>query len=94
MLGSTLSNDPLSEKRFDFQFDNPPYGYEWSKDYDADPFRRDLHPDLRADYVLANSSFNDSDWFRKDVENGSSRLRQQERNSPFNSQSLGLKCND
>ena len=27
---------------------------------------RDLHPDLRADYVLANPPFNDSDWFRKD----------------------------
>jgi len=35
MLGSTLSNDQLSDKRFDFQFDNPPYGDEWSKDYDA-----------------------------------------------------------
>ena len=34
-LGSTLSNDPLSDKRFDFQFVNPPYGYERSKDYDA-----------------------------------------------------------
>ncbi|MES2463063.1 MAG: class I SAM-dependent DNA methyltransferase [Armatimonadota bacterium] len=32
-LGSTLSNDQLSDKRFDFQFVNPPYGYEWSKDY-------------------------------------------------------------
>lgn len=32
----------------------------------ADAFRRDLHPDLRADYVLANPPFNDSDWFRKD----------------------------
>jgi type I restriction enzyme M protein len=30
----------------------------------ADTFRRDLHPDLRADYVLANPPFNDSDWFR------------------------------
>ncbi len=29
-------------------------------------FRRDLHPDLRADFVLANPPFNDSDWFRKD----------------------------
>jgi hypothetical protein len=28
----------------------------------ADTFRRDLHPDLRADYVLANSPFNDSGW--------------------------------
>jgi len=35
MLGITLSNDPLSDKRFDFQFVNPPYGNEWSKDYDA-----------------------------------------------------------
>jgi len=32
----------------------------------ADAFRRDLHPDLRADYILANPPFNDSDWFRKD----------------------------
>jgi type I restriction enzyme M protein len=32
----------------------------------ADTYRRDLHPDLRADYVLANPPFNDSDWFRKD----------------------------
>ena len=27
----------------------------------ADTFRRDLHPDLRADYVLANPPFNDPD---------------------------------
>jgi type I restriction enzyme M protein len=32
----------------------------------ADTFRRDLLPDLRADYVLANPQFNDSHWFRKD----------------------------
>src|SRR6266404_9288586 len=32
----------------------------------ADTFRRDLHPDLRAGFVLANPPFNDSDWFRKD----------------------------
>jgi type I restriction enzyme M protein len=32
----------------------------------ADTFRNDLHPDLRADYVIANPPFNDSDWFRKD----------------------------
>jgi len=32
----------------------------------ADTFRRPLHPDLRADYVIANPPFNDSDWFRKD----------------------------
>jgi len=34
-IGSTLSNDPLPDKPFDFQFVNPPYNYEWSKDYDA-----------------------------------------------------------
>ncbi|MGP8247915.1 MAG: N-6 DNA methylase, partial [Bryobacteraceae bacterium] len=28
----------------------------------SDSFRRDLHPDLKADYVLANPPFNDSDW--------------------------------
>ena len=32
----------------------------------ADTFHRDRHPDLRAEYVLANPPFNDSDWFRKD----------------------------
>ena len=34
----------------------------------ADSFHRDLHPDLKADYVLANPPFNDSDW-------GGDRLR-------------------
>jgi type I restriction enzyme M protein len=28
----------------------------------ADSFRRDLHPDLRADFILANPPFNVSDW--------------------------------
>lgn len=28
----------------------------------ADSFRKDLHKDLKADYVLANPPFNDSDW--------------------------------
>jgi type I restriction enzyme M protein len=28
----------------------------------ADSFHRDLHPDLKADWVLANPPFNDSDW--------------------------------
>ncbi|MDL1888317.1 SAM-dependent DNA methyltransferase [Nitrospirales bacterium NOB] len=28
----------------------------------ADSFHRDMHPDLKADYVLANPPFNDSDW--------------------------------
>lgn len=32
----------------------------------ADTFLSDQRLDLRADYVLANSPFNDSDWFRKD----------------------------
>jgi type I restriction enzyme M protein len=32
----------------------------------ADTFRRDLFPDLRADFVLANPPFNDSDWARRD----------------------------
>ena len=32
----------------------------------ADTLRRDLHTDLRADYVLANPPFNDSAWFGKD----------------------------
>ena len=32
----------------------------------ADTFRRDLHPDLKADYVIANPPFNDSDWYRND----------------------------
>ena len=34
----------------------------------ADSFHRDLHPDLRADYVIANPPFNMSDW-------GGERLR-------------------
>ncbi|HRN51838.1 MAG TPA: class I SAM-dependent DNA methyltransferase [Anaerolineales bacterium] len=28
----------------------------------ADTFNRNLHPDLKADFVLANPPFNDSDW--------------------------------
>ena len=38
-------------------------GTEW-----ADTFHRDQHKDLKADYVLANPPFNDSDW-------GGERLR-------------------
>ncbi len=34
----------------------------------ADSFHRDLHPDLKADYILANPPFNMSDW-------GGERLR-------------------
>jgi len=29
----------------------------------ADTFRRDLHPDLKADFILANPPFNDSEWW-------------------------------
>ncbi|MCH7228227.1 N-6 DNA methylase [Haloferula sp. A504] len=32
----------------------------------ADVFRRDLHPELQADYVVAGPQFNDSDWHRKE----------------------------
>lgn len=32
----------------------------------ADTFRRDMHKDLKADYVIANPPFNDSDWVRND----------------------------
>jgi len=35
----------------------------------ADSYHRDLHPDLKADFVLANPPFNDSDW-------GADRLRE------------------
>ena len=38
----------------------------------ADSFHRDLHPDMKADYILANPPFNDSDW-------GGDRLRQDRR---------------
>jgi type I restriction enzyme M protein len=31
-LGSTLSNDQLSDRRFDYQFVNPPYGFKWDAD--------------------------------------------------------------
>ena len=35
----------------------------------ADSYHRDMHPDLKADFVLANPPFNDSDW-------GGDRLRE------------------
>ena len=38
----------------------------------ADSFHRNLHPDLKADFVLANPPFNDSDW-------GGDRLREDAR---------------
>ncbi len=38
----------------------------------ADSFHHDLHPDLKADYILANPPFNSSDW-------GGERLREDKR---------------
>ncbi|MFH0801328.1 MAG: class I SAM-dependent DNA methyltransferase [bacterium] len=38
----------------------------------ADSFHRDLHPDLKSDFVLANPPFNSSDW-------GGERLREDKR---------------
>ncbi|KAF0184495.1 MAG: type I restriction enzyme M protein [Nitrospirae bacterium] len=38
----------------------------------ADTFHRDLHPDLKADFCIANPPFNDSDW-------GGERLRDDKR---------------
>jgi len=40
--------------------------------HNADTFHDDLHKDLRADYILANPPFNDSDW-------GGDRLREDAR---------------
>src|SRR5260221_2066049 len=37
--------------------------------HNADSFHDDLHKDLKADYILANPPFNDSDW-------GGDRLRE------------------
>ncbi len=34
-LGSSFSNDQLADMTFDYQFVNPPYGTEWSKDESA-----------------------------------------------------------
>ncbi len=34
----------------------------------ADTFRNDLHKDLKADFVIANPPFNDSDWGRDDTD--------------------------
>jgi type I restriction enzyme M protein len=41
-------------------------------DVNADTFHRDLHKDLKAEYVLANPPFNDSDW-------GGDRLKEDSR---------------
>jgi type I restriction enzyme M protein len=34
----------------------------------ADTFKNDLHKDLKADFVIANPPFNDSDWWRDDTD--------------------------
>ncbi len=34
----------------------------------ADTFKNDLHKDLKADFVIANPPFNDSDWARDDTD--------------------------
>ncbi len=36
--------------------------------HSADSFTEDLHPDLRADFILANPPFNDSDWWHGSLE--------------------------
>ena len=36
---------------------------------DADTFLHDLHPDLRADYVMANPPFNQDEWWDAKLEN-------------------------
>jgi len=58
MLGSTLSNDQFSDKRFDFQFVNPPYGYEWSRNFDAVTM---------AGFVLANGSMSSNQSGEGDI---------------------------
>src|SRR5919204_4182739 len=35
--------------------------------HNEDTFRRDLHPDLKADFILANPPFNMSDWGQERV---------------------------
>jgi len=51
-LGSTLSHDPLADKRFDFPFVNPPYGYEWSKDAAAVTIREPMRNNPRVREML------------------------------------------
>jgi type I restriction enzyme M protein len=43
------------------------YGFNLGKE-PADTFAEDQHPDLKADYVLANPPFNVSDWWSKKLE--------------------------
>src|SRR3546814_18108181 len=41
----------------------------------ADSFLRNLHPDLKADYILANPPFNISDWSGEQIGRASCRER-------------------
>ncbi|MEU7756718.1 class I SAM-dependent DNA methyltransferase [Micromonospora sp. NPDC049171] len=34
----------------------------------GDTFYEDKHPDLRADFIIANPPFNDGDWFRRETD--------------------------
>jgi hypothetical protein len=45
-LGRTIATDPLEDKLFDFQFVNPPCGYEWSEDHDAVTIREPMQSNL------------------------------------------------
>jgi len=56
-LGSTLSNDPLADKRFDFPFVNPPSGYEWSKDFDAVTTREPMQNNPSVRHRLGQRGF-------------------------------------
>jgi len=58
MNSSTLSNDPLPDKRFDFQFVNPPSGYERSKDYDAVTTREPMQNNPSVRQRLASAASN------------------------------------
>jgi len=57
--GSTLSNDQLPGKRLDFQFVNPPYGFEWSKDFDAVGTREPMpnNPSVRQRLSASAANF-------------------------------------
>jgi|GEM_PF-1418445 len=57
MPASTLCNDPLSDKRFDFPFVNPSYGYEWSKDFDAVTTREHMQNNTRVRQRLGQRGF-------------------------------------
>jgi type I restriction enzyme M protein len=43
------------------------YGFDLGKE-PADTFTQDQHPDLKADYILANPPFNISDWWNAKLE--------------------------